>query len=83
MVENAKNDYRTLATAYIERGCGDAKGLRKLTEEIIGAAEWADFTELRIASLPTDKQQAVTERLNCVLQAALDKQTKPEAARKP
>ena len=83
MDEKTGNDYGALARAYIERGCGDAKGLAKLTEEIISAAEWADFTELRIAALPTDKQQAVTDGLNRVLQAALDKQTKPEAARKP
>ena len=69
MVENS-NSIRSILKSVVERdGAGGAGRLRKLTEDLVAAAQWAESTEVMISLLSVESQQAVMERLNRALEA--------------
>ena len=69
MVENS-NSIRSILKSVVERdGAGGARGLRKLTDDLVAAAQWAESTEVMISLLSKESQQAVTERLKRALEA--------------
>ena len=69
MVENS-NSIRSILKSVVERdGAGGAGGLRKLTDDLVSAAQWAESTEVMISLLSVESQQAVTERLKRALEA--------------
>ena len=69
MIENS-NSIRSILKSVVERDAASADGrLRKLTDELVKAAEWAESTEMMISLLSVESQQAVMERLNRALEA--------------
>jgi len=68
MVENS---IRSILKSVVERdGAGGAGRLRKLTDDLVKAAEWAESTEMMISLLSKESQEAIAERLNRALEAA-------------
>ena len=69
MVENS-NSIRSILKSVVESdGAGGAGRLRKLTEDLVAAAEWAESMESMISLLSVESQHAVMERLNRALEA--------------
>ena len=69
-----------LGVGYLHDGChcwlfperdaaGESGGLRKLTDDLVAAAQWAESTEVMISLLSVESQEAVTERLKRALEA--------------
>ena len=68
MVEHS---IRSILKSVVERdGAGGAGRLRKLTDDLVKAAEWAESTETMISLLSVESQEAIAERLNRALEAA-------------
>jgi len=68
MVENS---IRSMLKSVVERDAASADGrLRKLTDDLVKAAEWAESTEAMISLLSVESQEAIAERLNRALEAA-------------
>ena len=67
MVEHS---IRSILKSVVESdGAGGAGRLRKLTDDLVKAAEWAESMEAMISLLSVESQQAVMERLNRALDA--------------
>ena len=67
MVENS---IRSILKSVVERdAAGESGGLRKLTDDLVAAAQWAESTEVMISLLSLESQQAVMERLKRALEA--------------
>jgi len=70
MVENS-NSIRLILKSVVESDAASADGrLRKLTDDLVKAAEWAESTEAMISLLSVESQEAIAERLNRALEAA-------------
>jgi hypothetical protein len=69
MVENS-NSIRSILKSVVERDAASADGrLRKLTDDLVKAAEWAESTEAMISLLSVESQEAVMQRLKQALEA--------------